>query len=349
MIAQVIEERLHAELEAGRLARGAQVAVFADGQLRAEVAVGSDHHGDPFAPDTASCLYCCSKVPLFTAVLGLIDAGSLTVDGALGSVFDDANEFVSSCTVFELLTQTGGVTVMPGPVSRFVPDERRRTAHTWLPESGQAPRGVPAYAVSEVGWLAALLLERVTGLTYGEAIRSISADALSERALSVRTGSIAVTFQHDPAREFPLPLLNEQTTRVRSQWNPALGWYASATALAQYGAELEAAWHGSRKLSADLVRYATSPQIPVAHDVGLHRDASYGLGFWTDLSLGGFGTGLSGSAFGHAAQGGTSFVVVDPERRVVIAGCMDLALESDTGAGERRAPLVDAILEVIGA
>ncbi len=56
MIAQVIEERLHAELEAGRLARGAQVAVFADGQLRAEVAVGSDHHGDPFAPDTASCL-----------------------------------------------------------------------------------------------------------------------------------------------------------------------------------------------------------------------------------------------------------------------------------------------------
>jgi len=344
VIEKVVTDVLHAELAAGRLVRGAQVSVFCKGRAIAEVAVGTDHLGERMRVQTGFCLYCCSKVPLFTAVLATLDSGRLSVDSPLGTVLAGCNDFVGSCTVAELLTQTGGVAVLAGPESRFVPDHMRRTAHTWLPESGQAPRGTPAYAISEVGWLAALLLEELSGCSYSQAVATMSTKVLGDRACTSQTERVAVTFQPEPSRGAPVPLLNEQSAVVRSQWNPSLGWYAPATALARYGAELDHAWHGERSISKDLVRYATAPQIPVSYDVVLGREASYGLGYWTDLKQGGFGIAASDVAFGHVAQGGTAFLFVDPERRLSVAGCMDLSLEDDTGQGVRRAPLVDAIL-----
>lgn len=345
-LAQVATDYMNGLLADGLIAAGAQVSVIQAGSERLQLAFGRDHRGAPLTPAHASCLYCCSKVPIFTVLLAAIDAGLLQLDTTLGRLLPDANDWVGEATVAELLSQRGGFAVLEGPVSRFVPEQLRRTCHHWLTESAKAPRGTQAYAVSEVGWLVALIAERGMGRHYGELVPQVTAQVLGPDVLRTENGPLWCTYQQVEGRA-PVPLLNELTAVVRRQWNPSLGWYAPAAALARYGAALSAAWNGRTALGAAVVREATRPFAPATFDVGLQRDASFGLGFWTGLAGHGFGEAGSASSFGHSAQGGSSFMFVDPERDLSVAGCFDIGLPDDTGLGARRAPFISAIVEAV--
>jgi CubicO group peptidase (beta-lactamase class C family) len=294
-------------------------------------------------PGTYSCTYCISKVPLFLAVVTAIDAGRLTPETPIREILPDANPFVGEATVIETLSQRGGFSTLPGPVSRFVPSHMRRVAHQWLRELEQVPRGAQHYSVSEVGWLAATMLERLHGRHYADVIGSELISAFGAEALPAPSGGLAITYQPTEAGD-PVPLLNEGTRAVRTQWNPSLGWYATATAVARLGASINDAWHGRTVLSRDVVRFATRPVAEPVFDPGLNREMSFGLGFWTDPARDVGGLPLSPGSFGHNAQGGTCFMLVDPERELSVAACLDLALQGDTVEGIRRTPLVEAVL-----
>lgn len=323
---------------------GAQVSIIHGGRERLSLAFGHDHRGEPLTTAHASCLYCCSKIPVFTVLLAAIDSGLLRLDTRIAQLLPDANDWVGEATVAELLSQRGGFAVLEGPVSRFVPEQMRRTCHHWLSESAKAPRGSQAYAVSEVGWLVALIAEHGMGRHYGELVPQITAQVLGPDVLQPENGPLWCTYQQLEGRA-PVPLLNELTAVVRRQWNPSLGWYAPAAALARYGAALSAAWNGRTPLGAAIVQEATRPSAPATFDLGLQREASFGLGFWTGLADHGFGDAGSASSFGHAAQGGSSFLFVDPERDLSVAGCFDIGLPDDTGLGARRGPFISAIIE----
>lgn len=346
-VADAIGENLHAFLAGDQLVGGAQVAVVQEGVTVANVAVGVDHTGAGMTPDHVSCVYCCSKIPVFTAALAALDAGKMQLDSTIGALLDDANPWVGECGIAEMLVMRGGFSALEGPVSRFVPEQLRRTSHQWLAESPKMPRGAQAYSVSEVGWLTTTVLERLTDRHYAEMLPLVIGEALGADVLRAPPGPLSVSYQLDEPGGTAIPMLNEATRAARSQWNPSLGWYASANSLARFGAALSDAWHGRKNLSSHIVRYATTPLAPMTDDVALQRPASFGLGFWTDMAAQGYGSAIGGMSFGHTSQGGTSFLVVDPEREVTIAANLDLALESDTGEGARRAPLVTAILEAL--
>lgn len=328
---------------------GAQVTVIHQGQVAAQVAYGTDSWERPMRTDTVSCCYCVSKIPLFLAFLAAIDAGQVGLESTIAEVLPDASPFVGAATILETLSQRGGFSTLQGPLSRFIPAEDRRLAHRWLPESAKLPRGLQAYSVSEVGWLTALMLERLTGKHYADAVTEVLIGLFGPQILPPQTGPLSVTFQPSDDGATVVPLLNEATRALRSQWNPSLGWYTTATGIALVGAAINDAWHGRTKLSQDLVRYATSPVAPATMDAGLDREASFGLGFWTELSKTAYGPAISGTAFGHNAQGGTSYLVVDPERELVVAGGFDLAYYGDAETGVRRRPLIETIVAGLDA
>ena len=90
-LASDLEELLAGFRRQGLIVGGAQVAVFQEGRLVADVAYGTDHLGQPLTTGSYSCTYCISKVPLFMALLGAIDSGWLTPETRVGQVLADAN------------------------------------------------------------------------------------------------------------------------------------------------------------------------------------------------------------------------------------------------------------------
>lgn len=330
----------------GLIVGGAQLAAFQEGRLVADVAYGVDHLGEPMATGSYSCTYCISKVPLFLALLGAIDAGRISPETRIGEILADANPWVAEATILDTLSQRAGFSSLQGPVSRFVPFHLRRVSQQWLLEAPNMPRGTQCYSVSEVGWLVAAMLERLHDRHYADVIGSVVTGMFGPEVLPAPTGGLAVTYQPSQSGD-PVPLLNEATRTVQSQWNPSLGWYTSAMGVARLGAALGDAWHGRTTVSRDLIRFATAPVAEPVHDRGLGREASFGLGFWTDLFTSMAGVSLSGSAFGHNAQGGTSFLVVDPERELSIAACFDLSVHEDAQVGVRRGPVVETIVRAV--
>lgn len=337
-------------LSSGHLAGGGQAAVIRAGEIVADVTVGVDHADQARTPDSVACLYCISKVPVAMALLALADRGQLSLDRPVGEVLPDANPFIASCPIDLLMAHRGGVAIFQGPVSRFVPDPMRRVSHTWLSESPDSPRGSLRYAVSETAWVMAAIVERITGQHYAEATRSLLDSAFVPGAIRPQTGPLAITYRKLEPDDPPIPVLNEQVAAVRDQWNPALGWYASAGSLAFFGHSLSEAWNGRCSISADLVKRATAPFAEAEFDPGLKRDASHGLGVWTELNrFHSISSKLSASSFGHGAQGGASYLIVDPERELSIGLSFDLSLDEDVNESKRRAPLVEGILEILDA
>ncbi len=344
---QAVADRLQGFLADGHLVRGAQAVVFQGGTLRANVAVGTDYIAQPLTTEHVSCVYCCTKVPLYTTFLAMMEAGVAQLTTTIGELLPDANPWVASCTISELLGQRGGFTMLDGPVSRFIPDHLRQVSQQWLMEPEQRPRGTLAYSISEVAWLVAAIIEKASGRHYAQQIGHVLPDLLGPDVLPVQNGPLTVTYQLDPETDTPVPLLNEIASVVRGQWNPALGWYTSALGMARLGVGLNDAWHGRTKLGAPMMQYAATPGSEPEIDPGLGCEATYGLGFWTSMEELGFGTKLSDTAFGHGAQGGTASLVIDPERELVAAFSFDLALDSTASTPVRRAPLTDLIIDVV--
>jgi len=348
-LAAIIEERLAAYVADGLLVGGGQAVVIERGVVRASVATGTDYLGRPMQPEHLTCVYCCSKLPLYTALLALMEAGLAQLNTPLRALLPEANEFVGSCEIAQMLGQRGGFTMLDGPVSRFIPDQVRQLSPQWLEEPPARPRGTLAYSVSEVGWLTALILERAGGRAYGDQVQIVLNDVLGPDAMAPQRGPLTVTYQRDADTELAVPLLNELSSAVRSQWNPSLGWYTSALGMARFGAALNDAWHGRRKLGQPIVRHAATPSHAPEFDAGMQMDMTYGLGYWTSLSEMGYGAAASPSSFGHGAQGSTSSLFIDPERELVVSLCFDLAIENDSAKKVRRGPLMDAIFAVIDA
>jgi CubicO group peptidase (beta-lactamase class C family) len=348
-------ERLVREADEGFFHTAAQLTVVRGDETLLDVAVGRTHLHEEYTPTTLSALYCTAKPLVAVGVLRLIAEDELSLDDRLGDVVEGIPAgWIADRTIEQVLAHTAGLHVVNTILARILP-ERSREGWVYASEPPAGWRFGVDRAYSEFGgWF--LLGRVIEGLTeepfdayLGRAVLEPYGVDPEELLLRISTEDhprvaprISATL--DLTLDRPVPLLAEVGPETASEWNPAFGAYGTMRAMATFYRGLLDDLAGADKvLPAELLELATTARLPITHDVTLHRDAGFGLGFMTPLSSHEFGERPSDRAFGHAGQGGTSFAMADPEHDLSVAVLFNAGLDADTALSFRRVNLVDAI------
>jgi CubicO group peptidase (beta-lactamase class C family) len=354
-------ERLDREAGEGFFHTAAQLVVSRGGERVLDVAVGRTHLHEPFTPDTLSALYCAAKPLVAVAVLELVAEGELSLDDRLGHVVEGLDTpWIAERTVEEVLGHTAGMHQVNTVLARILPEGLREVLlHTTAPPEGWRFGIDRAYAEFGGWYLLGRAIEDLTGRPFGQYVTEAvlvpygvdPADLVvhfDEESFARLRDRISATY--DLTLTQPVPLLAEVGAQTACEWNPAFGAYGTMRALATLYEGLLGDLHGAgRVLPAEVLLDATTPRLPLNHDVTLGREAGFGLGFMTPLWSHFFGERPSASAFGHAGQGGTSFGMADPEGDIVLAVLFNAGLDADTALSFRRVNLVDAIYRGLDA
>jgi D-alanyl-D-alanine carboxypeptidase len=167
------------DLVAGH-AGGLVVAIGRDGEPARLCAAGSaDTHGTPLRPDDAFRIGSITKTFTAVMVLQLVDAGAVTLDAPLATYLP-GTPLADGVTVRELLDHSSGIpdyAAQPELWTAVLADPGR----TWTPEDSLAivegldrefaPGSAHAYSSTNY-LLAGLLVERVTGRSFAENLRT---------------------------------------------------------------------------------------------------------------------------------------------------------------------------------
>ena len=352
-------ERITDEAAEGFFHTAAQLVVTVDGERVLDTAVGRTHLHEPFTRTTLSALYCTAKPLVATAVLRLVAEDELSLDDRLGDVVDDLDTpWIADRTIEQVLGHTAGLHAVNTVLARILP-ERSRAGWLVASEPPMAWRFGTDRAYAEFGgwYLLGQAIESLTARPYEEVVRTsvLEPYGIDPDDLVVRFDQESferlhrrISATYDLTMDQPVPLLAEVGPETACEWNPAFGSYGTMSAVADLYEGLLGDLDGADVvLPADLLRDATTPRLPLNHDVTLGRDAGFGLGFMTPLSSHYFGDAPSATAFGHAGQGGTSFAMADPERRLVLAVLFNAGLDVDTALSYRRVNLVDAVYRAL--
>ncbi len=358
-------ERLAREADEGFFHTAAQVAVFVDGEVVCDAAVGRTYLDEPFTTSTLSALYCTAKPVLTAAVLRLVADDELSLDDRIADVVEvELPAWMGERTVEQVLGHTAGLHAPAAVVSRILPASAR---FDWLRTYDAPPGwrfGLDRSYSEWAGWyLLGLAVEGLAEEPFDAyAARAVVGPYLSAGKDPVDPADLVLRIVDDPAQLArlsatydlaglrPVPLLAEVGPRTAAEWNPAFGAYGTMRALAQFYAGLLADLDGAGTvLPQDLLADAVEPRLPVTEDVTLGRPAGFGLGFMTNLDSHHFGEHLGPRSFGHAGQGGSCFAFADPDRGVAVALLCNAGLDADTALGFRRAALTDAVLRAVDA
>ncbi len=353
-------ERLEDEAAEGLFHTAAQLTVLRGEDTLLDTAVGRTHLHEPYTPDTLAALYCTAKPVVAVAVLKLIAEDELSLEDRLGDVVEGLPAaWIADRTIEQVLGHTAGLHVVNTILARILP-EGSRAGWVYASEPPVGWRFGIDRAYSEFGgwFLLGQVIEALTEEPFDRYVRTavldpygVAADdllmRLEEEEYRRHVGRISATL--DLTMDQPVPLLAETGPDTAAEWNPAFGAYGTMRGMARfYRGLLDDLAGAGAVLPADLLERATTPRLPIAHDVTLDRDAGFGLGFMTPLSSHWFGDRPSGRAFGHAGQGGTSFAMADPERDLVVGVLFNAGLDADTALSFRRVNLVDAIYRALG-
>lgn len=352
-------ERLEGEAEEGLFHTAAQLTVRRGDETLLDTAVGRTHLHEPYTPDTLAALYCTAKPLVAVAVLRLIAEDELSLDDRLGDVVEDIPAaWIADRTIEQVLGHTAGLHVVNTILARILP-ERSREGWVYAAEPPVGWRFGLDRAYSEFGgwFLLGKVIEALVEEPFDRYVRravldpyGVDSDGLLLRldrdAYAEHAGRISATL--DLTLDRPVPLLAEVGPDTAGEWNPAFGAYGTMRAMATfYRGLLDDLAGAGTVLPAELLELATTPRLPITHDVTLDREAGFGLGFMTPLSSHAFGDRPSDRAFGHAGQGGTSFAMADPEHDLVVAVLFNAGLDADTALSFRRVHLVDAVYRAL--
>jgi CubicO group peptidase (beta-lactamase class C family) len=316
---------------------GAAVCCYVDGVAVVDLWAGAaDPDGPrPWAQDTVTNIFSCTKGLMATLVNQLIGEGAIDPDAPLAVYWPEfAANGKAGITVRQVLSHQAGLAAIEGT---FTLDE----ALSWTPVvdalAAQAPNWEPGtqhgYHLRSFGWLTGELVRRVTGLSPDQAWRQRVADPLG---LSLWIG-MPVADQPRCARLLPPTgppldldaLLGPESITARAftgpsglfhyddMWNteqlrsavlPSSGGIADARSLARTYAACVGAVGGVRLLDTAMATAAAETQAS-GTDAVLLTPTAFGLGFMVGLSL----PPEAGSrAFGHGGAGG-SLGYADPD------------------------------------
>ena len=305
---------------------GAQVAVARHGKLVAFRTFGRARL-EPDAcdarDDTLWLLFSQTKVITAAAVWTLVDRGALRfADKIADHVPEFARNGKGEITLFEVLTHQGGFPSAAVPKEAWSDHELLRRSVCdftleWTPGSRVHYHGLSAH------WVAAVLIEAVTGRDFREYIRGELLDPLGLRDLFV--GAPAGVHDHcadmhheQEGRMAPLGEWN--TPALREAGVPGGGGYGTAAAMAAFYQMLLAggALNGARVLSPRVIQFVTRNHTEERVDGSMGMPMHRGLGphvRGTTPTIRGLGTIASPSTFGHGGAG-SSYSWADPESGV---------------------------------
>lgn len=323
-------ERLRAafdrQLDVG-LHRGAQLAVYVDGELAVDFAGGTTGpDGEPTTSETPHIVFSCTKPYAGVGLHQLIERGDADYDDRVVEHWpefaDDGSE-KAEITIRHVLSHTAGI-----PFGEF--DERADQWDDWDAvvramediEPVFSPGERPAYHTFNYGWLVGELVHRLSGQHVDEYVArnvfeplemddtSIGLDEDDEDDVATLTGYEAFDRCRDPDEGLGIPAsesaaaFNEEA--VHRAVIPAANGIGTARDMARFyacmanGGELD----GTRILTDSTVKTATRTHAETDSDGTLSRPARYALGFWTGgLPNDMFGTVSDERQFGHAGLG----------------------------------------------
>ena len=355
-----IVARIIGESDEGFFHTGAQLVVIHEGERVLDVAVGNTHLHEPYKRSTLASLYCTAKPIIAAGVLKLISIDELSLEDRLGDVVDDLPaRWIADRTIEQVLGHTAGLHVVNTILARILP-ERSREPWVYASEPPHGWKFGIDRAYSEFGgwFMLGKVIEALTETPFdtwlGDEVLGPYEVPADDLILRIHPEDyerfyprIAATL--DLTMEQAVPLLAEVGPETTAEWNPSFGAYGTMGAIATFYDGLLADLRGAeRVLPQQLLELATTPRLPLRHDVTLARDAGFGLGFMTPLSSHHFGEMPSDRAFGHAGQGGTSIAMADPEADLVIAVLFNAGLDADTALSFRRVNLVSSIYRALG-
>ena len=336
-----LEAEFDRQLDVG-LHHGAQLAVYADGDLAVDLAGGTTGpEGGATTSETRHLLFSCTKPYAAVGLHQLIEAGAADYDDPVVDhwpEFADEGSRKAEITIRHVLSHTAGIPY--GEFDQAVDqwgDWEAVVAAMEAIEPVFEPGEQPAYHTFNFGWLVGELIRRISGQPIGEYVAEHVFDplGLDHTSIGVREGdpdAVATlsgfeSFDRcrDPGEGLDTPasdaaaLFNQPA--VRQAVIPAANGVGTAQEMARFYACLAngGALDGTRLLEEATVQEATTTHAETQSDGTLSRPARYGLGFWT----GGLANDMFGSVsrermFGHAGLG-SIFAWGDPELDVGFA------------------------------
>jgi len=157
-------------------------------------AAGQDASGQPLALETLFPVASISKLATSLAVLRLVASGRIHLDDPLGDYLPGAAGTQPGVTIRRLLSHSAGLPLDPPAESNFVAESQswssaaqvcRKTALVWPPGS--------RVQYSNVGYgLLALVVERLTGVNFADALRNLLLDFLPANTFVVGEPALPV-------------------------------------------------------------------------------------------------------------------------------------------------------------
>ena len=314
---------------------GAQIAVARDGKLvkgatfgRAKVdpnAVGAD-------AETLWLMFSQTKVIVTAALWQLVEQGVLRFGDKIS---DHVPEFAANgkgdITLFEVITHQGGFPSAEVPEAAWEDHELLRGVVSdfrleWTPGSKVHYHGLAAH------WIAAVLIEAVTGTDYRDHIRESLLEPLGlDEQIFVGVSEEADERCAD-VHEFKDDAMVRSSRNTRA-WRaagvPGGGGYGTATGLAAFYQMLLAGGvlDGNRVLGPRVIQFATrnhtGDRVDESMGMAMHRGMGPHVRGLTP-TIRGLGTIASPLTFGHGGAG-TSYSWADPESGVsfsYLTNCM---------------------------
>lgn len=346
-------ERARKEVDEGILP-SSQIAVARNGRIAGMQSVGQVKHAGREAPATDSTLYCvfsCTKAITSAAAWMLIDEGKLDLEERVADIIPEfGSNGKDRVFVEQLFTHTAGFPSAPFRPELFLDRESRLEIFgRWRLEWEPGSRFV--YHPSSSMYVVAEIIERRSGIAYGEFIRQRIAEPLGledlwcglPRALHGRLADIqhvgeAMTEADYAAKGLPVPPVTEVTEdnlqrfndpEVREAGIPGGGGTMTAADLALF---YQALLHGRRTPDGEMLwrpeTMAMAREIRSGSlcDPLFGKLANRGLGLMiagdSERNYRGFGHTNSAASFGHGGAGG-QIAWADPETGISIGYCTD--------------------------
>lgn len=351
-----LDNAVEAVLARGDLATSV-VVVAETPHARVERAYGTRFDDAPAAVDEIACLYCAAKPVVALAALSLAEEGRLGLGGALEQYLPWlAGHWIGRLTVEDLLNHRTNLHRVGAVVPMATEPSKRAAMLLALPEVDL--EGTRAYSDFGAWYLLSHVVEVVAQEDFRDFAhkRVVEPYGIDERDLNLGIPpelfeawrpqiSINVYRREETGLH---PLAAEASSIWACEWNPPFSTYGSARGLVQfYRGVLEDRAGAGRVVSAATAIDATTGR-EVYHDPRFERDASFGLGFMTNMPLFRLGDAPSERSFGHAGIGGGAVAFADPEHDLAAAIIVNAVFDDMPDLLEARASLVSGIYDALG-